>query len=253
MDSFDNSEPDEDYNEGKSSSEMNNLLENTDSDVLRADGRGFDGFDRLENESKKYDRFGSKYETLMEKHIETQDELNTEIRAEHERVIEEYGDVLDLIDDLDQEYDELNQEYKELMKKYENAADRLIYTLDDFSEAERSSGIKDVIQGSVLFGAGILSADQYSFGGAFDFYANAASNYANEPETAILTLGLPLIGAWYFKNALGSWNNSRELDNASDTWKHRRSKMKGEKQLEDMKDPESSKKDKDDIDVIDNE
>jgi len=59
MDSFDNSEPDEDYNEGKSSSEMNNLLENTDSDVLRADGRGFDGFDRLENESKKYDMIGS--------------------------------------------------------------------------------------------------------------------------------------------------------------------------------------------------
>lgn len=222
MDRNNTSELSDDYEKRQNISSLLEQPEDTGSEIIMADGGEFEGFDRFKDKSEKYEKFRSKYERLMEKHIETQEELNNEIRNEHERVIEEYGDLIEFIEELDEEYAELDDKYIEALKKYENAADRIIYTLEDFSEAERSNGAKDAVQGGLFFAAGLISADQYSFGGPFEFYANAAMNYANDPETAILTLGLPLIGVWFFKNAFESWGDARELSNAADVWKERK-------------------------------
>lgn len=189
---------------------------------------------RYERLRSQYETFRNKYDRLQDKHIETQDELNNELRTQNEMIIDEYGDVIELLDEREEHYDELDEEYRKTKKNYEKTTDKLIYTLDDYSDTQKSHGVKDTIQGTLFFGAGLLAADQYSFGGALDFYANAAMNYANEPETMILTLGLPLLGAWYLKNAFGSWNHSRELGNAAATWRQRKANMDCIEEIEEV-------------------
>jgi len=190
------------------------------------DERRSERFDtRYERLRGRYETFRNKYDNLQDKHIETQDELNHELRTQNEMIIDEYGDVIELLDEREERYDELDEKYRQMKKNYVKTTDKLIYTLEDYSDSERYEGFKDALQGILFLGAGLLAADQYSFGGAIDFYANAASNYANEPETMILTLGLPLLGAWYFKNAFENWSHSRELDNAANTWRQRKANI----------------------------
>jgi hypothetical protein len=172
---------------------------------------------------KKYKRFREKYDRLQEKHIRTQDELNDELRTQNENLIDEYGDLIELLEKRKENYEELESAYKELRKYNRATTDKLIYTLGNFSETEKSSALWNTFQGGLFAIAGFLAADQYSVDGAIDFYANAASNYTNNPETMVLTLGLPLLGALYLQNAYSSWSNSRELDEAADTWRKRRS------------------------------
>jgi len=213
-------------------------LETTENGVPRipvTDGGGVDRIDfsdddeEVERVATRYDRLRTKYETfrnkydnLTDKHIETQDELNTELRNQNELIIDEYGDVIDLLEERRENYEELEQAYKQVRQKYSTATDRLVYTLDDFSDSKRATGIKDAFQGTLFALAGFIAADQYSFEGAIEFYANAPMYYANDPETAILTLGLPLLGAWYIKNAFSNWRDARELGDAADEWRRHR-------------------------------
>lgn len=233
------------YDEQQQDAELLEPSENREPGVPMTDGgddrtnfrdeRRSESFDtRYERLRNQYERFRNKYDRLQDKHIETQDELNHELRTQNEMIIDEYGDVIELLDEREERYDELDEEYRQMKKNYENTTDKLIYTLDDYSDSEKSEGIKDAIQGTLFFGAGLLAADQYSFDGAIDFYANAASNYANEPETMILTLGLPLIGAWFFKNAFENWNHSRELDNAATTWRQRKANLDNVEHIEEV-------------------
>lgn len=204
---------------------------------------------RYERLRSQYETFRNRYDNLQDKHIETQDELNNELRTQNEIIIDEYGDVIELLDEREERYDELDEKYRQTKKSFVNTTDKLIYTLDDYSDSERYEGFKDALQGTLFLGAGLLAADQYSFGGAFDFYANAASNYANNPESMILTLGLPILGAWYFKNALGNWNHSRELDNAAHTWRKRKSNLNEIEYVEEVDDVETETTDG--VDIID--
>ena len=194
-------------------SELTDLRQNDQ--ILLTDGGRSDRLDRLKRRKDRYETFRNKYEQLMERHIDVQDELNAEIRTEHDRVVDEYGEVVDTLEEID-------DEYVQMRNKFESTADELVQTFEEYSDSERSNSVRDLIQGALFFGAGFLAAGEYSYQGALDFYFNAASNYANEPETAILTLGLPLIGAWYFKNAFDEYSSSRELQREADTWRQRK-------------------------------
>lgn len=208
----------ESYAENKGGSELDGLFEDN-LQTLMTDGGEFTGPSATHG---KYERFRNKYERLMEKHIETQDELNAEIRSEHEGLIQEYGDVIDLLEEKKEEYEEFEQEHRQMLSEYQNVTDKFANTLDDFSDRERNYGVRNGLQSALFFGIGLLSASAYSGEGALDFYANAGNYYSTEPGAALLTLGLPLLGAWYLKNTVDSFSESRRLDNEADKWREHR-------------------------------
>jgi len=220
------------------------------SNVLEAPAT--DGGEDIENFERKYRKFLEDYDRAVRelestrknrrepgRTLSTRDLLSISVlamdelieraeEAEERRVISEKeeatADMVGDMKELQQEYEQLLEEHRDITGELRSRNDRLEDRLDsiessyrrdlrNFSDHYLQSARDRLLAGAALIGGGLYSAAAYPFeGGILDFYASAPDAYASHPEMAVLTLGLPAVGAYSIKTALDSFSDYRDAD-----------------------------------------
>ncbi len=171
------------------------------------------------------------YRDMIDDHIDSLEEMRKEQRRISQNEIPDRTEIInERLEDLEdfktryrgllEEYESLAEEHEVLKEGYEDLFDEHQglhrdhrRTLRDFSDDKAGDRNRNLLEGALLFGTGLLSAQAYApTAGAVDFYANAPFVYAEEPIMGILTLGLPAAGTYMFAKSVDDHMKSSDLE-----------------------------------------
>lgn len=201
-------------------------------------------FEEVEEELESTSR---EYRTSMEENIEALRRL----RVESQEFMNEYGAVIgdrltkfeDLKDAHEEFVEEQRETFQDLRRRYNRLKDRTeslhglkddhvdlmtdyIHDLEDFAYDRLADAGYKLAASGILATLGFGAAEFYDddFGIA-QFYLNSPEIYGDSPAMAVLTLGLPVLGALYLRSSIHSASEYADLKNEADEMKEKRRRI----------------------------